>query len=297
MTIKLYEEFITRQQQVKTKFNTLKTKWLESASYHSNPIDLYENIYYKEIIELGKDVIPLLIEDLDSPMGDWYCALNKITGENPIQNINKGITKKMTEDWKKWYGSIKENWFDKTQSSQSFPIPSYIINNFPNISHGNTIFTSPETKEYNCISWAYGIIDKQMWPNSSYKFWPKGVINDDSQKSFIDLFESIGYNICDNGEIEDGYEKIALFELHGFIKHAAKQTSEHGKWHSKFGTGNDGIHTMEALEDGGYGIPKIYMKRIVDQHLNKNQTMSVTNNPKNKEVRRTLFGRVFKRNK
>ena len=299
--IKLYEEFITRQQQVKTKFDTLKKKWWDSSAHLSRPEQLYGNKYYQEIIHLGNDVIPLLINDLDSPQGDWFNALNKITGENPINPNNKGISKKMTDDWKKWYGNIKENWFSGRDpldipNSLSYPFPIYLMNSFPNISHDNLSLTSPETKQYNCIAWVYGVTDRQMWPDSGYQYWPHEILNDDlNNKSFIGLFESIGYVICDNDSVESEYDKLVLFENSSYISHASKQLPD-GKWHSKFGTGNDGIHTLEALKDGGYGSPKIFMKRKKG-HPTENPKMYITENPKKNLVRKNQFGKVFRRNK
>jgi hypothetical protein len=113
MRLKKYNEFFDSELEFKSllgqeesKFLELKTKWLESVGIHSNPSIIYDNKYYKEIINMGKKVVPILINDLKSSDGDWYEALNKITGVNPIKKENNGFVDKMQNDWINWY---KEN--------------------------------------------------------------------------------------------------------------------------------------------------------------------------------------------
>jgi hypothetical protein len=41
--------------------------------------------------------------------------------------------------------------------------------------------------------------------------------------AFRDAFATLCYSVCDNDQLEPGYEKVALFALAGAPKHAAKQ--------------------------------------------------------------------------
>lgn len=99
---KIYEEFINNELLV--KFNYLREKWEFETGLLSNPNIIYENKYYKEILLLGEDIIPILIKELDSNK-NWFDALCVLTGENPIKKENIGIGKKMKEDWIKWYNN------------------------------------------------------------------------------------------------------------------------------------------------------------------------------------------------
>jgi len=99
--IKIYEEFITDRLQ--SDFISLKKKWIESASLHSNPSLLYGDENYQEIISMGEKIIPILIRDLNTNDGDWIRALNEITGINPIKESNIGYMEKMIQDWREWY--------------------------------------------------------------------------------------------------------------------------------------------------------------------------------------------------
>lgn len=78
--------------------------------------------------------------------------------------------------------------------------------------------TSKASSKYNCIAWAYNIDNKWMWPNTGkfifldgVHFWPTKEIQPATIDSFMKAFQLIGYECCDNGEFEEGYQKIALY--------------------------------------------------------------------------------------
>ena len=100
--IKMFEEFVDNND-LKIKFNDLKTKWYDETKFVSDPNEIYNNQYYQKIISLGESVVPILMEDIDSQTGDWFHALKEITGVNPIKEGNGGYVPKMIEDWKNWY--------------------------------------------------------------------------------------------------------------------------------------------------------------------------------------------------
>jgi hypothetical protein len=62
------------------------------------------------------------------------------------------------------------------------------------------------------------------------------------------------------GELESGFEKIALFASDGVPKHAARQL-ESGRWTSKLGTREDIEHALHDLEGAIYGSVALVMKR------------------------------------
>ncbi len=74
------------------------------------------------------------------------------------------------------------------------------------------------------------------------------------------LFEQLGYSVCPEAELEEGYEKIALYESRGEATHAARQL-ENGKWTSKLGENSDKEHTLEGLEGPEYGEVVRILKR------------------------------------
>jgi hypothetical protein len=135
---------------------------------------------------------------------------------------------------------------------------------FPNLFKEKNLLTSPPTPIYNCIAWAYGTDKTRLWPNKSPEFtWPPKIPNKLDTNSFIKLFESIGYSICDNEELEVGFLKVAIFTSNNLPTHAARQLLN-GLWTSKLGPSVDISHTIKGLNGGFYGDAEIYLKRPVD---------------------------------
>jgi hypothetical protein len=130
---------------------------------------------------------------------------------------------------------------------------------------GSWICTSPATRSYNCIAWAAGDNTQRWWPDpfGSY-YWP---ITTRSTKVefFVQAYATLGYELCDDGSLEQEFEKIAIYAVPpvptGNAKHAARQL-EDGKWTSKLGDEQDITHeTPESVNCVVYGSPVCFMKR------------------------------------
>lgn len=129
--------------------------------------------------------------------------------------------------------------------------------------------TSPETTAYNCIAWAAGDIRRWWWPDPFFLYyWPPGIPRQETTDAFIALYESLGYEVCQNSDYEDGYEKIALY-VSGLGKptHAARQLPN-GSWTSKLGRSFDVEHDLpeEVARLGSnplfhYGIVAVVLRR------------------------------------
>lgn len=131
---------------------------------------------------------------------------------------------------------------------------------FPKLELARYEITSPATKEYNCIAWAAHDTEKWWWPGlHPISYWP----NRDAKntvKEFVEVFESFGYQECDNHDLEPGYEKIALYELNAEPTHMARQLPN-GQWTSKCGELEDITHSLESLEGHIYGAVSLIMRR------------------------------------
>ena len=57
-----------------------------------------------------------------------------------------------------------------------------------------------------------------------------------SMEALKDVFVGLGFEQCIDSSLEDGHEKVALYEEHGTWKHAALQTTT-GRWRIKMGQG------------------------------------------------------------
>ncbi len=134
----------------------------------------------------------------------------------------------------------------------------------PKIKNAGYKVTSPESIDYNCIAWTIERNDIWIWPNPQF-FWPEHIKYDNKLYSFIEFYQMFGYIVCDNDELEVGYEKIAIYinpDTEG-ATHAAKQTKS-GTWTSKLGPYKDIEHnTLDSLTGRDFGIVAIIMKRKI----------------------------------
>lgn len=83
-------------------FLILRDKWKKETKYCSSSSMLFNNSNYLAIINLGPKTIPWILKDLKKNDTNWFMALNKLTGENPINIEHYGIIPKMKEDWINW---------------------------------------------------------------------------------------------------------------------------------------------------------------------------------------------------
>ncbi len=122
--------------------------------------------------------------------------------------------------------------------------------------------TSPANDLYNCIAWAAGETLRWWWPDLlRNRYWPAGVVRDETLAAFQEAFGSLGYAVCADETLEAGFEKVALFARpDGFPTHAARQLGS-GRWTSKLGEVEDIEHALRDLEGVEYGSVALVMKR------------------------------------
>ncbi len=148
---------------------------------------------------------------------------------------------------------------------------SWSTDHLPNLNPQNHCVMSPCKNRYNCIAWAAGFNTQWWWPTKRY-FWPQGVPREITLSAFLAAFATLRYEECQDGILEIGYEKIALFAIqddNGLLvpTHAAKQLSD-GRWTSKIGRLEDIKHNKVVDVNGPYyGTPVRFMRRV-HEHIN-----------------------------
>ena len=134
---------------------------------------------------------------------------------------------------------------------------------FPQLSSRARV-TSPQTGKYNCIAFAAGEVHRWWWPSGlEWNYWPKGCRLSESLPAFQQAFETLGYTLCANGDLEVGFEKVAFFVDGHSTTHAARQL-EDGMWASKLGQSFDihhPLHEVGGSQGDAYGTVAAYMKR------------------------------------
>jgi hypothetical protein len=125
--------------------------------------------------------------------------------------------------------------------------------------------TSPLDNRYNCIAHAASAQNRWWWPDKDgFGYWPSGVPRNVTIDAFILSYGTLGYEVCDDASVEDGYEKIALYALNNTPTHAARLLSN-GKWTSKLGKLEDIEHdTASTIEGPAYGTAVLFMRRKIE---------------------------------
>ena len=122
-----------------------------------------------------------------------------------------------------------------------------IERHLPGLEASEYQITSDATDEYNCVAWAVGE-DDRWWSHEvdDEYFWPDRAPRSEGVESYQAMFALYGFAECDNGDLERGVEKIALFADEGRFTHVARQLDS-GRWTSKLGEDCDIEHELEAL--------------------------------------------------
>ena len=138
---------------------------------------------------------------------------------------------------------------------------------FPFLTDLNHNVTSPCDEDYNCIAWAVHC-NTEWWDHCS-KYWPAGVPRQRSVLAYLAAIKTQGFEDCDDGALEEGYEKIALFAkkneagIRNIPTHAARQL-RNGKWASKMGKSVDIEHDdVGDVGGGAYGSVVRYLRRPI----------------------------------
>ena len=114
---------------------------------------------------------------------------------------------------------------------------------------------SEATEEYNCFAWAIGRNDIRLDASDEpCSHWPTGIEPSLYINSYVEVYSSEGFKVCDDPTLEEGYLKIVLYEdrFSGEAVHAARQLPN-GCWTSKMGFIEDISHQDLASLEGYNG--------------------------------------------
>ena len=144
---------------------------------------------------------------------------------------------------------------------EEFPVSVDLEYAFPGLRGTSYEITSRADRSYNCIAWAAGDASRWWWPDDQ-NFWPKDVTARPSLAAFSQVFARLGYEVCENASMENGWEKIAIYAMEdGSPTHAARQLPD-GSWTSKLGRAEDISHvTLDSICGDRYGKVAILLRR------------------------------------
>ena len=133
---------------------------------------------------------------------------------------------------------------------------------FPDLKIRGYRITSPATPVYNCFAWAANDIAKWWQPvRLRGYYWPTDVSLDLTLQNLIAVYQGVGYVMCDNSELEPGFDKVAIYvDGTGTPTHAARQLPS-GAWTSKLGELEDVERFTLASLERVYGKVVQFLRR------------------------------------
>jgi hypothetical protein len=84
------------------RFSRLASAWKEQSRYLSNTAQMALLTPYQQIIGMGTDALPLILEELRRDPDQWFWALKAITGEDPVPAEAAGNVRLMADAWVQW---------------------------------------------------------------------------------------------------------------------------------------------------------------------------------------------------
>jgi hypothetical protein len=87
---------------IEEHFRDLVRQWKEATRFVSSIHQMVSHPAYLGIIGMGRDALPLLVDELRRAPDHWFVALQAITGANPIPPSVRGNVEEMTQAWLAW---------------------------------------------------------------------------------------------------------------------------------------------------------------------------------------------------
>ena len=104
--LQIWDEYLrpaSRQVEgIHEKFNRLVDRWRKETVFQSSAHQMATHPSYQEIIGIGRDAIPFLLQELERNPDHWFWALRSITGIDPVPQEDRGHVRAMTDAWLEW---------------------------------------------------------------------------------------------------------------------------------------------------------------------------------------------------
>jgi hypothetical protein len=93
---------------IEERFAALAEGWRRETLMESSPSRMAMHKAYQQIIGLGSDAVPLILQELQREPNYWFWALTSITGEDPAAGEDSlhGATQRWLE-WGRGHGYLQ----------------------------------------------------------------------------------------------------------------------------------------------------------------------------------------------
>jgi hypothetical protein len=96
------ENTVAEPQRLEQRFLEHADKWERETEHLSSPTQMMMHPSYQAILGMGRDIVPLLLRDLQENRRPWFWALSYITKDNPINPPDAGKMDRMIKAWVDW---------------------------------------------------------------------------------------------------------------------------------------------------------------------------------------------------
>ena len=84
------------------RFRRLADQWKSESQYMSNTTQMAMLWSYQNIIGMGDQAIPFILEEMQSEPNQWFWALEAITASDPVPKEVVGKVEPMIQAWIEW---------------------------------------------------------------------------------------------------------------------------------------------------------------------------------------------------
>ena len=87
---------------MRDEFNRLVSEWKSGRQRGADVAQMVSHPAYQQIIGLGEQAIPLILEELEREIDHWFPALRELAGTSPVPEESRGNLAKMRDAWLNW---------------------------------------------------------------------------------------------------------------------------------------------------------------------------------------------------
>ena len=73
-----------RDEKLEPTFERLAAQWRDETEHFSFVARRLQHPAYQQILQLGPDVVPLILREMQQRPDQWFAALRQLTGEDPV---------------------------------------------------------------------------------------------------------------------------------------------------------------------------------------------------------------------
>lgn len=91
-----------REAVIAEAFRSLSEEWRQATRFQSSVRHITNHLAYRAIVQLGEEVLPLILRELRRRPEPWFAALREITGADPVRPEHRGNMRAIAETWLRW---------------------------------------------------------------------------------------------------------------------------------------------------------------------------------------------------